>query len=114
MGGVRGGRMFTIYPQIANRLRSIVTDLGTIDYDYGQLASPEQAAPMDYPAVLVSIESAKWAETGQKVQKGSLVIAVTVGHTANHYEYRANGSQPVAIPRHDATRKRCVYSFNGV
>jgi len=70
--------VFTIYPQIANRLRSKVTTLRTIDYDYGQLADPGQAAPMDYPSVLVSIESAKWTENGQKVQKGSLVIAVTV------------------------------------
>ena len=70
--------MFTIYPQIASRLRSKVTALRTIDYDYGQLANIEQAAPIDYPACLISIESAKWAENGQKVQKGSLIIAVTV------------------------------------
>lgn len=70
--------MFTIYPQIANRLRGKVAALRTIDYDYGQLSSPEQAAPLDYPACLVSIESVKWAENSQKVQKGSLVIAVTV------------------------------------
>jgi len=70
--------MFTIYPQIANRLRSKVTALRTIDYDMGQLASPESALPMDYPACLISIESAKWEENGQKVQKGNLIIAVTV------------------------------------
>lgn len=70
--------MFTIYPQIANRLRNKVAALRTIDYDFGQLANPEEAYPMDYPAVLISVESAKWNEVGQKVQKGSLVIAVTV------------------------------------
>lgn len=70
--------MFTIYPQLANRLRSKVAALHTIDYDYGQLSNPEKASPMDYPACLISVESAKWSENGQKTQKGSLVIAVTV------------------------------------
>lgn len=70
--------MFTLYPQLANRLRSKVPALRTIDYDQGQLASPEQSAPMDYPACLISVESAKWDQNSQKVQKGNLIIAVTV------------------------------------
>lgn len=70
--------MFTIYPQIANRLRSKVTALHTIDFDYGQLSNPEKAAPINYPACLISIESAKWTDNGQKQQKGNIVIAVTV------------------------------------
>lgn len=70
--------MFTLYPQIANRLRSLVPALRTIDYDFGQLANPEQAMPIDYPACLISVESVKWTENGQKIQKGALVVAVTV------------------------------------
>lgn len=70
--------MFTVYPQIANRLRSKVAALRTIDYDQGQLANPEHAAPMDFPACLISVEKAKWSGIRQNKQRGALILAVTV------------------------------------
>lgn len=70
--------MFTIYPQIANRLRTAIADLKTIDYDKGQLANPEKFYSIDFPAVLISVESVKWSDGGNKAQKGDCVISITV------------------------------------
>lgn len=70
--------MFTIYQQIANRLRAKLPALHTIDYDKGQLADPEKAYPLDYPAVLISLEDIVWKDEGKHIQRGTATIAVTV------------------------------------
>ncbi|WP_297096409.1 hypothetical protein [uncultured Draconibacterium sp.] len=70
--------MFNIYAEIANHLRETVPALRTIDADKGQLANPEQAYPMDYPAVLIDLDTVDWAELGKKAQKGGAQIGITV------------------------------------
>jgi hypothetical protein len=70
--------MFTIYQQIANRLKDKLSDLKTIDFDSGQLADPEKAYPLDFPAVLIDMEQIDWQDNSQKVQSGKATISVTV------------------------------------
>ncbi len=70
--------MFNIYKEIANHLREKVPALKTIDADKGQLANPEKAFPIDYPAVLIDLDSVDWSDLGKMVQKGKSKIAVTV------------------------------------
>lgn len=70
--------MFNIYADIAAHLRQSVPALRTIDADKGQLANPEQAFPMDYPAVLIDLDTIDWANLGQKAQKGAGQIGITV------------------------------------
>jgi hypothetical protein len=70
--------MFTIYPQIANKLRGEVPGLQTVDYDKGQLALPEKYFSLNFPAVLISVESVKWNDGGKNTQTGDVVVAVTV------------------------------------
>lgn len=70
--------MFTIYQQIANRLRVKFPELRTIDYDKGQLADPEKAYPLDFPAVLISLEDIAWKDEGKQIQRGTSTIAITV------------------------------------
>jgi hypothetical protein len=70
--------MFTIYQQIANRLQSKVTGLRTIDFDNGQLADPEKAYPLDYPAVLIDLEDIVWNDEAQKIQSGKATLSITV------------------------------------
>lgn len=70
--------MFNIYKLIATRLRDKLTGLGTIDADKGQLVNPEQAYPLNYPAVLIDLDNIDWKDLGQKTQKGSGTIGITV------------------------------------
>lgn len=70
--------MFNIYKLIATRLRNKLPQLGTIDADKGQLANPEQTYPLNYPAVLIDLDNIDWKNLGQKTQKGSGTIGITV------------------------------------
>lgn len=70
--------MFNIYKEIANHLRATVPALKTIDADKGQLANPEQAYPLDYPAVLIDLDTVDWGDIGKKAQKGKSLIGITV------------------------------------
>lgn len=70
--------MFNIYADIANHLKEKLPELRTIDADKGQLANPEQAFPMDFPAVLIDLDVVDWAEMGKKLQKGGANIGITV------------------------------------
>ncbi len=70
--------MFNIYKEIADQLRASVPGLKTIDADKGQLANPEQAYPLDYPAVLIDLDTVEWGDIGKKTQKGKSLIGITV------------------------------------
>lgn len=70
--------MFNIYADIANHLKEKLPELRTIDADKGQLANPEQAFPMDFPAVLIDLDTIAWDELGKKLQKGKANIGITV------------------------------------
>lgn len=70
--------MFNIYKEIANHLRETVPALKTIDADKGQLANPEKAFPMDYPAVLIDLDNIDWKDLGNKAQQGKSQIGITV------------------------------------
>ena len=50
----------------------------TIDADKGQLANPEKAFPMDYPAVLINLDTVGWLDLPNKVQEGKLQVGITV------------------------------------
>ncbi len=70
--------MFTIYKQIADHLRDKLPALRTIDADKGQLADPEKAYPLLFPAVLIDLDNIDWSNQGNHVQNGKCNIAITV------------------------------------
>ncbi len=70
--------MFNIYKQIADRLRANIPGLKTIDADTGQLADPEKAYPLLFPAVLIDLDNIDWSTLGNKMQSGKSNIAITV------------------------------------
>lgn len=84
--------MFNIYKLIADRLQEKLPTLRTIDADKGQLANPEQAYPIDFPAVLIDIDTVDWAEFGKKMQKGKGLVGITVAvqPTAQSHEGAPN------------------------
>ena len=82
--------MFTIYPQLANRLKNKIAGLRTIDFDKGQLANPEQAYPINYPAVLIDIGTTNWKDLQQKLQRGEMAIGVTVAINPLHQSHQSS------------------------
>ncbi len=70
--------MFNIYKQIADHLREKLPELRTIDADKGQLADPEKAYPLLFPAVLIDLDNIDWSNQGSKIQNGKSNIAITV------------------------------------
>ena len=80
--------MFSIYKQIADRLREQLPGLRTIDADKGQLADPEKAYPIDYPAVLIDLDQAAWKELGNKAQNGKGNIGITVAVLPVHQSHQ--------------------------
>ncbi len=80
--------MFNIYKEIANHLREKLPELKTIDADKGQLADPEQAYPISYPAVLIDLDAIDWNDMGNRAQNGKTNIGITVAVLPVHQSHQ--------------------------
>lgn len=67
--------MKPIYKDLMDRLKTKVTELRWIDFDFGQLESPERP-PVAFPAALITIEVIEASDITDDVQDCTALISV--------------------------------------
>ena len=63
---------------IEKRLKEQVTDLHTIDEDYGQLETEEDTYPVLFPCALITVKDVEWTSCGNSKQMGNAIVQVTI------------------------------------
>lgn len=81
--------MKQIFLAIQNQLQTTVSALKYVDKDWGQLKYDQP--PVQWPCVLIDIESVNYSQMGQGYQKAEADICVTVGNV-NHVRSSAMAS----------------------
>jgi hypothetical protein len=82
--------MTTIYPQIAEHLKTAVPALKVIDIQDGQLEAPDEQFPLVFPLALIDTGTIDWTNNGQLSQSGDMVVTVTVALRLNHRTRQGN------------------------
>lgn len=82
--------MTSIYPQIADHLKTAVPALKLIDIQDGQLETPDEQFPLLFPLALIDTGAVDWTNNGQLGQSGDMVVIVTVALRLNHRTRQGN------------------------
>ena len=89
-----------LYKEVRAQLKTQVTAVKWIDLDSGQLDSPEKNYPFPFPATFIDFENIDWADAGERMQDG--VVMMTVRVACRIYEQTHSD---VAVNEYDAFTK---------
>lgn len=71
--------MDVLYQKIMERLDANVPELRWIDLDQGQLETPEDSYPVQFPCCLIDFTNIIWQNVGRQLQAGDVTISLRVG-----------------------------------
>jgi hypothetical protein len=88
--------MDILYESLLTRLTNEVPELDWIDEDAGQLENPGESYPVQFPCVLINLQSIKWDSGLKGQQTGNAVISIRVAFKIEEDTHK--GAPDIRIP----------------
>jgi hypothetical protein len=71
--------MDILYKSLLTRLKDNIPELIWIDEETGQLETPEESYPVQFPCALINIREIDWDSLGKNTQTGDVIIEFRIG-----------------------------------
>lgn len=95
----------TLYAQIADRLAAQIPELQWIDLEQGQLENLDQEYAIPFPAAFVDFDEAQWNDIGGDIQRGEIIIRVTLVAEVLEDSYQVSTQRAAALAKLELTSK---------
>ena len=93
----------TLYPALADRLRTKCAALGWIDLDQGQLdpsqLEMEYPLPFDAGVALIDFDEADWHDIGQGIQRGECQVRISLAVRVVADSYQQSSQRAAALAK---------------
>lgn len=104
--------MERIILSIQERLRTKVLELQTIDEDFGQLDTDEDAYPVYFPCALISVTDIQWSTLNRKQQYGIATVKITIAVDSYDDTHQGSGTNQKMVDNYKVIRN-CHANLQG-
>jgi hypothetical protein len=83
--------MDILFESISDRLKTNIPELNWIDWEWGQLETPEEEYPIQFPCAFIDIQNIDWSNAMNNLLTGNVAITIRVAFDVYEDTHVAGG-----------------------